>query len=196
MKAIEPRPSPGTARRKSSAKPTQRYFDSDSDSDNEFSLYYSSDDSDGDDDNDSYSWNSGNGCPTISSIIGSSISSTCKNGKLCINGQEIKNVKSTDRIDIIANELQINGKSIRRIPPSGNNNSVIIGNINMGNFGKGYSCPGVTQIGCVGISHYCINGQFYVNGEKISNVKSTDRVEIISNTLKINGKSICCDFYR
>ena len=57
---------------------------------------------------------------------------------------------------------------------------------------SGYSCPGISTRDCRGITPACINGELYINGEKVKGAKVTakDKVEIVSNDLRINGKFI------
>ncbi|KAL6952128.1 hypothetical protein U1Q18_051013 [Sarracenia purpurea var. burkii] len=141
--------------------------------------------------------NSSNRCPTISLTIGSIIKETCKNGILYINDQEIKEAKLTDRIEFIANKLIINGKFIRHIPytsPVNSKAQIMIGkNNNVSNtVGRNSNgCPVVkAKFACIGVSYSCRNGQFYINDEKISDVKSTDEVILHSNNLYVNRKFI------
>ncbi|KAL6952120.1 hypothetical protein U1Q18_051005 [Sarracenia purpurea var. burkii] len=257
---IESRPRSG--RRYSSVKATHRYYDSDSDSDDESSSDDSSDDESSSDDSsdDSDSDDDDYGCPSINQIMANGIDTDCLNGRFFINGKEIKNVDSTDRVDVIGTEVRVNGEFIGTIPSSNNRykskrsagsktakkkcpdvmmsncknvsrscingqlyinkekinvkatDSVLQGieprlrHATAGRFssikpthqyydsdsgGTINECPrAITKNGCINVSNYCKNGQFYINGEKINNVKSTDRVEIISNNLKINGKFI------
>ncbi|KAL6952124.1 hypothetical protein U1Q18_051009 [Sarracenia purpurea var. burkii] len=202
IRGIEPRPRSGTTRRYSSVKPTHRYYDSDSDSDDSSDDESSSDDSSDDEsssddssDDESSSDDSSDesdsddddyGCPSVNQIMGNGISTVCLYGRLFINGKEIQNVDSTDRVDIIGNKLRVNGKFIGKIPWS--NNSSKSNRLAWGKITK-KKCPKVTKINCENVSNSCINGQLYINNKKI-NVKPTDKVVIISNILRINGEFI------
>ncbi|XP_065212919.1 acidic leucine-rich nuclear phosphoprotein 32 family member B-like [Planococcus citri] len=122
---------------------SSRYYYSDFDDFMSNDGYLSDDWFDDNDFDDDYgdsgivSWGSGKSCPSIGQISNcSSISTSCINGKLFINGEEIKNVKSTDRIDMIDNKLRVNGKFTRKIPKAKSNNfsGVIINNVGNNEF--------------------------------------------------------------
>lgn len=105
---------------------------------------------------------------------------------------EIKKAKSTDQIEVISNNLRINGKFVGYFPPFGHNKNPTP-NTGNGNHlvsrAANCKCPHLMKKGCINVYDSCINHQLYINGEKI-NVKSADKVVIESNNLFINDEFI------
>ncbi|XP_065214086.1 uncharacterized protein LOC135841194 [Planococcus citri] len=131
-----------------------------------------------------------NGCAPVNTTFCNGVNVECINGIVTINGKQYKSIKPSDKVEVTFNELKVNDKLVEKIiaaPGTGRSSFL---SANPTREANGNKCPSVAKINASHIPHYCRNGQLYVDGEKIENVRPTDSVVINSNELRINGEFV------